>query len=127
VVDRLKAQGYALEIVSGDTQPSVAECAEALGIENWQAAMTPSAKIARLEALQSDGRKVLMVGDGLNDAPALAGAHVSLSPVSAVHLSQAAADAVFLGKKLQPVFDALWLSIRARRAIEQKPLDFDGL
>ncbi|EEE45649.1 heavy metal translocating P-type ATPase [Roseibium alexandrii] len=119
VVDRLKAQGYALEIVSGDTQPSVAECAEALGIENWQAAMTPSAKIACLEALQSDGRKVLMVGDGLNDAPALAGAHVSLSPVSAVYLSQAAADAVFLGKKLQPVFDALWLSIRARRAIEQ--------
>ena len=81
--------------------------------------MKPAQKIARLEELQASGRKVLMVGDGLNDAPALAGAHVSLSPVSAVHLSQAAADAVFLGDKLQPVADALRLSKRARAAIEQ--------
>jgi Cu2+-exporting ATPase len=81
--------------------------------------MKPAQKIARLEELQADGRKVLMVGDGLNDAPALAGAHVSLSPVSAVHLSQAAADAVFLGDKLMPVADALHLSGRARAAIEQ--------
>ena len=119
VVDHLKAQGYALEILSGDTQPAVADCAAALGIPDWQAAMKPAQKIARLEELQRAGRKVLMVGDGLNDAPALAGAHVSLSPVSAVHLSQAAADAVFLGNKLQPVADALRLSKKARAAIEQ--------
>ncbi len=119
VVDELKARGYALEILSGDTEPAVRDCADALDIQAWQAGMRPAQKIARLEELQEAGRKVLMVGDGLNDAPALAGAHVSLSPVSAVHLSQAAADAVFLGDKLQPVADALRLSKRARSAIEQ--------
>ncbi|MCX2723599.1 heavy metal translocating P-type ATPase [Roseibium salinum] len=119
VIDHLKAQGYALEILSGDTQPAVESCAQALGITVWQAGIKPAQKIARLEELQRQGRKVLMVGDGLNDAPALAGAHVSLSPVSAVHLSQAAADAVFLGDKLQPVADALRLAKRARAAIEQ--------
>ncbi|POF32131.1 heavy metal translocating P-type ATPase [Roseibium marinum] len=119
VIDHLKAAGYALEIVSGDTEPAVAGCADVLGIPHWQAGMKPAQKIARLEVLQQAGRKVLMVGDGLNDAPALAGAHVSLSPVSAVHLSQAASDAVFLGDRLQPVADALLLSQRARAAIEQ--------
>jgi Cu2+-exporting ATPase len=119
VIDRLKAEGYALEILSGDTRPAVEACAETLGVASWQAGMKPARKIARLEELQKQGRKVLMVGDGLNDAPALAGAHVSLSPVSAVHLSQAAADAVFLGDRLQPVADALKLSKTARAAIEQ--------
>lgn len=119
VIHSLKNQGFSLEILSGDTRPSVEACARLLGVQDWQAEMTPSAKIKRLETLQAEGRKVLMVGDGLNDAPALAGAHVSLSPVSAVHLSQAAADAVFLGDKLQPVADALRLSKRARNAIEQ--------
>lgn len=119
VIDLLKSDGVAIEILSGDTKPAVEECARALGVETWQAGMKPAQKIARLEALQGQGRKVLMVGDGLNDAPALAGAHVSLSPVSAVHLSQAAADAVFLGDKLQPVADALRLSRKARAAIEQ--------
>ncbi|MCV0423837.1 MAG: cation-translocating P-type ATPase [Roseibium sp.] len=119
VVELLKEQGYALEILSGDTEPAVADCAAALDVSTWRAGMKPGQKIARLEELQRQGRKVLMVGDGLNDAPALAGAYVSLSPVSAVHLSQAASDAVFLGDKLMPVADALRLSIRARAAIEQ--------
>ncbi len=119
VIGELSAQGYALEIVSGDTEPAVRSCADLLGIKVWQASMKPAQKIAVLEDLQRQGRKVLMVGDGLNDAPALAGAHVSMSPVSAVHLSQAAADAVFLGDRLQPVADALLLSKRARSAIEQ--------
>lgn len=119
VASLLRARGYRLEIVSGDTEPSVAACAAALQISTWTAGMKPAQKIARLEALQAEGSKVLMVGDGLNDAPALAGAHVSLSPVSAVHLSQAAADAVFLGDRLQPVADALRLSKKARAAIEQ--------
>ncbi len=119
VIDRLGQEGYTLEIISGDTLPAVEDCAKTLGISAWSAGMKPARKIARLEELQAEGRKVLMVGDGLNDAPALAGAHVSLSPVSAVHLSQAAADAVFLGDRLMPVADALHLSRRARAAIEQ--------
>lgn len=115
----LKGRGYSLEILSGDREGAVRDAAEELGIANWRAEVKPADKIARLNELKEAGRKVLMVGDGLNDAPALAGAYVSLSPVTAVHLSQTAADAVFLGDKLQPVGDCLLISKRARRAIEQ--------
>nr|WP_209007907.1 cation-translocating P-type ATPase [Roseibium litorale] len=119
VIRQLQDRGYEIEILSGDREGAVRMAAEDLGIANWQAGLKPADKIARLEELKESGRKVLMVGDGLNDAPALAGAYVSMSPVSAVHLSQAAADAVFLSDKLQPVADALVLSRKARQAIEQ--------
>lgn len=119
VMRELSGLGYQLEILSGDREDAVRAVAEELVLANWQAEVKPGDKIAHLNVLKQQGRKVLMVGDGLNDAPALAGAHVSLSPVTAVHLSQAAADAVFLGDKLQPVADALQISRRARRAIEQ--------
>ncbi len=119
VISRLSDAGYRLEILSGDREGAVRAVAEELNLSAWKAGMKPADKIAYLEELKSAGRKVLMVGDGLNDAPALAGAYVSLSPVTAVHLSQAAADAVFLGDRLQPVIDALQISKRARRAIEQ--------
>lgn len=107
VVARLKQRGLVVEVLSGDRPAAVAHVARILGIGDWRAAATPADKIAHIGALKARGRKVLMVGDGLNDAPALAAADVSLSPVSAVHLSQAAADAVFLGKRLAPVADAL--------------------
>jgi Cu2+-exporting ATPase len=119
VVAGLARAGYALEILSGDRAEAVAVAAEALGIADWRAGLTPSDKIARLDALKAQGRKVLMVGDGLNDAPALAAAHVSLSPVTAVHVSQAAADAVFLGDKLAPVAAALKVAAQARAAMMQ--------
>ncbi|TPQ50972.1 copper-translocating P-type ATPase, partial [Prosthecomicrobium hirschii] len=111
--------GYGIEILSGDRPDAVARAAAALGIDRWQAGLTPAGKIARLEALKAEGHRVLMVGDGLNDAPALAAAHVSLSPVTAVHLSQAAADAVFLGERLAPVADALAIARAAKTAMVQ--------
>ena len=105
--------------MSGDRPAAVAPIAAALGISDWQAALKPADKIAAIDALKAEGRRVLMVGDGLNDAPALAAAHVSLSPISAVDLTQAQADAVFLGERLQPVVDALLIARRARRLMLQ--------
>jgi Cu2+-exporting ATPase len=81
--------------------------------------MTPAEKIAAIEELAASGRRVLMVGDGINDAPALAAAHVSLSPISAADLAQAQADAVFLGDRLAPVLDAVTVAHRARALMRQ--------
>ncbi len=119
VCSRLASSGYRLVILSGDRDSAVAEVAGRLGIADWHAGLKPADKIAHLEALKAEGRTVLMVGDGLNDAPALAAAHVSLSPVTAVHLSQAAADAVFLGDRLAPVASTLTVARRARHAMIQ--------
>ena len=116
---RLKKMGYALEILSGDRVEAVSSVARELGIATWSAALRPADKIARLEVLKAAGSRVLMVGDGLNDAPALAAAHVSLSPVTAVHLAQAAADAVFLGDRLAPVAEALAIARRSHAAMIQ--------
>ncbi|WP_417692564.1 heavy metal translocating P-type ATPase [Roseibium sp.] len=119
VLKCLSGAGYRLQILSGDRMEAVEDIAARVSVPSWQAQLTPADKIAHLEELKAQGAKVLMVGDGLNDAPALAAAHVSLSPVTAVHLSQAAADAVFLGENLRPVLEALVLSRRARAAMEQ--------
>ena len=104
---RSKARGIAVEILSGDREPAVRHAAQTLGVHEWRAGVTPAEKIARIENLKRQGVKVMMVGDGMNDAPALAAAHVSMSPVSATHLSQATADLVFLGEPLAPVVAAI--------------------
>lgn len=119
IVAQLQRAGLAVEILSGDRVATVRHAAEALGIATWRAGMKPADKIARIEALKREGRKVLMVGDGLNDAPSLAAADVSMSPISAAHLSQAAADLVFLGKDLAPVLVALSLSRKAVALMRQ--------
>jgi Cu2+-exporting ATPase len=119
VIAELRRRGLQVEILSGDRGPAVAHVARTLGIDAYRAAMKPADKIAHIAGLKREGRKVLMVGDGLNDAPALAAAHVSLSPVAASHLAQAAADAVFLGDKLRPVADALVLARRATRIMRE--------
>ena len=103
VIATLKRQGMATAILSGDRPTTVGSVAEQLGIERWKAACTPADKVEQLERLAAEGHRVLMVGDGLNDAAALSAAHVSLSPATAIDISQAAADAVFQGKHLGPV------------------------
>ncbi len=118
-VRKLQALGLDIEILSGDREAAVADAARALGITRAMSGLTPADKINRIEALKAQGRKVLMVGDGLNDAPALAAAHVSISPVTAVHLTQAAADAVFLGSRLTPVLAAVTISRRAKHLMVQ--------
>jgi haloacid dehalogenase-like hydrolase len=85
------------------------------GLSRLFADLKPADKIAGLKALKAQGRKVLMVGDGLNDAPALAAADASMSPISATHLTQAQADSVFLGDRLGSVVEALALARKAKR------------
>jgi len=114
VVRSLRERGLDLCILSGDRAESVAPVAKALGIESWQAGLKPADKIARIEDFKATGCRVAMVGDGLNDAPSLAAAHVSLSPISAADLAQAQADAVFLGERLKPLLDAVTVASRAR-------------
>jgi Cu2+-exporting ATPase len=119
VAKALSKRGLQLIVLSGDRPSAVAPVAQELGIEDWRAGLTPTEKIAFIEQLKSQGRRVLMVGDGLNDAPALAAAHVSLSPITAAHLAQAHADAVFLGDHLKPVLRAVVVSRRARALMKQ--------
>jgi Cu2+-exporting ATPase len=119
VVGSLRQRGFDLHILSGDHAGAVAPVACTLGIEHWRGGLKPAEKIACLEKLKADGRRVLMVGDGLNDAPSLAAAHVSLSPISAADVTQAQADAVFLGERLGPVLDAVDTARRARILMTQ--------
>jgi Cu2+-exporting ATPase len=89
--------------------------AKAAGIATWLSEQRPDEKIARLQALKQQGYKVLMVGDGLNDAPALASAHASLSPAIAADISQTVADAIFQGGKLGPVLELIATAKSAHR------------
>jgi len=116
-IARLRRAGLDVALLSGDGAAPVRDVADALGIADRTAAARPDAKVAHLEALRADGRRVLMVGDGLNDAAALAAAHVSISPASAVDASRSVADLIVLGDGLGPVADAVALARTARRRI----------
>lgn len=119
VVTELQRRGLRVELLSGDRPATVRRLAEQVGIATWHAAQSPADKVARLEALKAEGRRVLMVGDGLNDAPALAAAHVSASPSTAVDVSQTAADVVFQGYRLAPVAETLRVAVSSRRLVSQ--------
>ncbi len=118
-VDSLRKSGFRLMILSGDREGPVAAAAAALGIAERRSRCMPAEKIAALDALKAEGRKVLMVGDGLNDAPALAAAWASISPVTAAHVAQASADALFMGEKLAPVVAAVSIARRALAIMRQ--------
>jgi len=118
-VSSLQARGITVEILSGDREPAVRAAAQTLGICEWRAGVSPADKIGRINDLKRQGFKVMMVGDGLNDAPSLAAAHVSMSPISAAHLSQATADLVFLGNPLAPVVAAIDFSRKALHLMRQ--------
>jgi Cu2+-exporting ATPase len=113
-VAALKRWGYGVALLSGDRAGVVEDIARRTGIETWRAGLKPADKIAWLDASARGGHAVLMTGDGLNDAPALAAAHASISPASAADISQRAADFVFQGAKLAPVLEAIATAKRAR-------------
>ncbi|MBX3499060.1 MAG: cadmium-translocating P-type ATPase [Alphaproteobacteria bacterium] len=118
-VAALKARGLEVMLLSGDRAPAVRRIAEAVGIERWQAGLSPDAKLARIAQLVAAGRKPLMVGDGINDAPALAAARASMSPGEAADVASAASDAIFQGEALMPVVETLDLAKGAARLMQR--------
>ena len=115
VVARLRQMGLSMEILSGDLSGPVAEIARQAGVTDWRAGLTPFDKAAIVDSLKAQGRKVLMVGDGLNDAAALAKAHASMAPGAAVDAAQNAADLVFTGDGLDVVVEAIETARESRR------------
>jgi Cu2+-exporting ATPase len=125
-VRELEARGLSVEMLSGDRAGAAEAAANATGIENWRSGVTPAQKTARMQALRALGKKPLMVGDGLNDAAALAAAHASASPGHAVEASQAAADLVLQGDALMVLVEAIDVARRAERRAGQN-LTFSAL
>ena len=114
-----RGEGLDVEILSGDHEPAVAGLAGTLGVVRFRAAMRPEGKLARLNSLAAAGHKALMIGDGLNDTPAFAAAHVSMAPSSAVDVGRNAADFVFLRESLDAGPLALATARRAGQLIRQ--------
>lgn len=117
-LDALRTLHMPSSILSGDRAESVAALSGPLGLAA-QAEASPQDKLAAIHALSGEGYKVLMVGDGLNDGPALAAAHVSLAPATASDVGQQAADAVFMGDSLMPVATSVRVARRTMRIIRQ--------
>ena len=125
-VAALKARGIGVEMLSGDRAQAAEVAARAVGIEDWRSSVTPAQKTARMQALRGLGKRPLMVGDGLNDAAALAAAHASASPGHAVEASQAAADVVLQGDALMGLVEAIDVARLARKRARQN-LAFSAL
>ncbi|AAZ97997.1 heavy metal translocating P-type ATPase [Thiobacillus denitrificans ATCC 25259] len=115
----LQAQGLHLHLVSGDAEPAVKALAQALGITSWRAGALPEDKLAYVKALQQQGRIVAMVGDGINDAPVLAGAEISIAMGEGADVAQAAADMVMLGSRLTTLSEGVALARKTQRIIRE--------
>ncbi|MBK7989279.1 MAG: cation-translocating P-type ATPase [Comamonadaceae bacterium] len=111
--------GIAVRLLSGDGATAVARVADAVGIETAQGACSPQDKLAFLREAQGQGHQVAMVGDGLNDGPGLAGAHVSFAFGKAVPLAQSQADFVVMGDQLAAVAQTVQLARRTMRIVRQ--------
>ena len=118
VIRRLR-RDYRVLLLSGDRAPAVADLAASLGIEEWHAACRPTEKVALIEALKAKGAKVLMVGDGINDAPSLAAADASMAPSAAADIARTAADVVFQGAGLAAVPATLSVAARAQVLVRE--------
>lgn len=118
-VRAFRGLGLAVEMLTGDRREAARAVADRVGIEAVAAEADPRAKVARLEALARAGRKALLIGDGLNDAPALAAAHVSVAPGSGADVATIAADAILAREHLLPTATAILIARRADRLVRQ--------
>ncbi len=115
----LKARGLRLALLSGDQEAAVQKVAEALEIAEFHAGCSPQQKLAIIEAAQNNGERVVMVGDGINDAPVLAGADISIAPAHGATLAQTSADVIMLGDSLAPLTTAVAMSAQTMRIVRQ--------
>jgi len=118
-LDALHAAGLQVQILSGDNQWAVSRVAATLGLAQALGGCTPDDKLKHLRSLQAEGRRVAVVGDGLNDAPVLAGAEVSFAMGQAIALSQAQTDFVVPGGQLLPVAHTVLLARRTMVVVRQ--------
>ena len=118
-IGELRKGGWDVEILSGDHEAVVSEVAKLTEIATWSGGARPADKVTRLEELAKQGHRVAMVGDGLNDAPALTAAHISLSPSTASDISHNAADIVFQGDRLGPVNEAVAVAHKSMRLVRE--------
>ncbi len=121
-IQSLYASNHYVEVLSGDHEQSVARIAAMIGIKTYHGNCTPQDKLAHIQLLQQQGRHVAMVGDGLNDGPVLASAHVSIAMGQAVPLAQAQSDFVVMGGQLSMVPHLITQAKRTMRIVKQNLL-----
>lgn len=121
-IDALRKMGIKIELLSGDQSGAVAQLANHLGIQDFTAGAKPDDKLSQLNMAQLAGDKVLMIGDGINDVPVLAGADVSVAMASASDLAQTRADAVLLHNQLILLPQAIEIAQRTHKIIKQNLL-----
>jgi Cu2+-exporting ATPase len=115
----LRNDGLRTTLVSGDNERAVAELARTLGFSDFHFGCTPEKKLEIITAAQRDGERVVMVGDGINDAPVLAGADTSIAPAKGALLAQTSADVIMLGDSLKPLTTAVAMSRKTMRIVRQ--------
>src|SRR6056297_384412 len=118
-VKALLDHGKAVYLMSGDTTPAVEALANRLGITHWMAEALPADKAGRIQTMRDQGNKKVLMGDGLNDTAALAAAHVSISPATALDAARVASDIVLLGGDLSPIASACATARSATRRIRE--------
>ena len=118
-INAVRQAGLQVQLLSGDRSQAVARTAEQAGVDQWRGDCTPQDKLEALQAMQAEGQRVAMVGDGLNDGPIMAGAHVSFAFGQSVALAQSKADFVVLGDSLELIPQAILLARRTLRVVRQ--------
>jgi len=118
-LSQLQDAGFVLVIASGDRTPVLSAVARALGVRNWHAELTPEDKLALVARRQRSGERVIMVGDGINDAPVMQAADASIALDAGTALARASADAIALSRRLMTVVEAAQVAAQTRRIIHQ--------
>lgn len=118
-IKTLKSNNLKLHILSGDREGAVRMVAEQVSVESYKSNCRPEDKVNFIEAEKEKGHNVLMVGDGLNDTPVLAAAHIAMSPSSAIDMAQNTASIIFSGGKLKPIIDAWLVACDSQTKIKQ--------